>query len=150
MGWPLAARDSLRLEAGLCLHGQDITPEINPAEAGLAFAVSQTVRGKAGFVGAQVLLEALSHPPARRRIGLRPDTRQPVRAGAELSDADGNRAGIVTSGGFGPSFNGPVAMGYVTSSLAVPATRLFTHVRGRQIAMDVHSLPFVPQRYFKG
>jgi len=146
----LAARDSLRLEAGLCLHGQDITAETNPVEAGLTFAVSKAVREKAGFVGAQTLQAAWSQPPARRRVGLKADTRQPVRAGAELVDDRGNRAGLVTSGGFGPSFNGPVAMGYVAAALAAPGTKLLTHIRGKQISVEVHSLPFIPQRYFKG
>lgn len=146
----LAARDSLRLEAGLCLHGQDITPETNPVEAGLTFAISKSVREKAGFVGAQALLAAFSGTPARRRVGLKPDTRQPVRAGAALFDRDGHPAGIVTSGGFGPSFGGPVAMGYVTAARAAPGGRLFTDVRGRQIAVDIHPFPFVPPHYFKG
>jgi len=146
----LAARDSLRLEAGLCLHGQDITPETNPVEAGLIFAVPKAVREKAGFTGAQALLDILSRPSARRRVGLKPDTRQPVRAGAELFDENGNKAGIVTSGGFGPSFGGPVAMGYVTTALVTPETRLFTNIRGKQIVIDIHALPFVPQHYFKG
>lgn len=146
----LAARDSLRLEAGLCLHGQDITPETNPVEAGLTFAVTRNVREKAGFIGAPALLDALSQPPARRRVGLKPDTRQPVRANAELFDNNGNKAGIVTSGSFGPSFDGPVAMGYVMADLAAPGTRLFTDIRGKQIAVDIHPLPFIPQRYFKG
>lgn len=146
----LAARDSLRLEAGLCLHGNDITVDTNPVEAGITWAVTKAVREKAGFVGAQAFLDALAKGPSRRRVGLKPETRQPVRGGAEIFDGDGKSVGTVTSGGFGPSFDGPVAMGYVAADLATVGTKLFTEVRGRQIELSVHSLPFVEQRYFKG
>ncbi|RCL01677.1 MAG: aminomethyltransferase [Candidatus Tokpelaia sp. JSC085] len=146
----LAARDSLRLEAGLCLHGQDITTETNPVEANLTFAIPKSLRGKAGFVGADALSKALITPPVRLRVGLKPNTHQPVRAGSMLFDENGRQIGIVTSGGFGPFFGGPVAMGYVATSCARPGVKLFTNVRGKMIIIAVHSLPFVPQRYFKG
>jgi len=149
----LAARDSLRLEAGLCLHGLDITPDINPVEAGLTWAVTKSVREKAGFVGAKAYLEALEQGGVRRRVGLAAQGRQPVRAGADIFDAMGQKIGQVTSGGFGPSFDAPVAMGYVPSSLAAQAkteAEIFADVRGRKIALKIHPLPFVPQKYFKG
>ncbi|WP_296737361.1 glycine cleavage system aminomethyltransferase GcvT [Mesorhizobium sp.] len=146
----LAARDSLRLEAGLCLHGQDLTPEIDPASAGLMWAISKEVRAGGHFIGAGALRSIIEHGPSRRRVGLKPDGRQPVRAGAALIDADGNPAGHVTSGGFGPSTGHPVAMGYANTALAKPGAKLFADVRGTKIPVDVASLPFTPHRYRKG
>jgi aminomethyltransferase len=146
----LAARDSLRLEAGLCLHGQDITTETDPASAGLMWAIPKEIRAHGTFVGAESLSEILAKGPAEKRVGLKPDGRQPVRSGTALSDADGKPAGRVTSGGFGPSANGPVAMGYVSAPLAKAGTRLFADVRGTRIPVDVHPLPFTPHRYRKG
>ena len=110
----LAARDSLRLEAGLCLHGQDITPEINPVDAGLMWAIPKSIRSDGQFEGAGALRAALAAGPARKRVGLKPEGRQPVRAGAVLIDDAGEPIGEVTSGGFGPSVGHPVAMGYVS------------------------------------
>ncbi|AZO14279.1 MULTISPECIES: glycine cleavage system aminomethyltransferase GcvT [unclassified Mesorhizobium] len=145
----LAARDSLRLEAGLCLHGQDLTPGIDPASAGLMWAIPKEVR-QGHFIGADALRSILERGPAQKRVGLKPDGRQPVRAGAALVDAGGNPAGHVTSGGFGPSTGHPVAMGYVDAALARPGTKLFADVRGTKIPVDVTSLPFTPHRYRKG
>ena len=146
----LAARDSLRLEAGLCLHGQDITPDTTPVEAGLMWAIAKPVREAGGFIGAEALKAAIAAGPQRKRVGLKPEGRQPVRAGAELFDADGNPAGTVTSGGFGPSAGAPVAMGYVAAALAQPGTQLFAEVRGSRVPVAVHPLPFTPHRYRKG
>ncbi len=146
----LAARDSLRLEAGLCLHGQDITPDIDPASAGLMWAIPKPVREAGRFIGAKALADILARGPTEKRVGLKPDGRQPVRAGAELFDGDGKPVGRVTSGGFGPSLNGPVAMGYVRVALAEPGTTLFAEVRGNRIPTRVHPLPFTPHRYRKG
>ena len=146
----LAARDSLRLEAGLCLHGQDITPETTPVEAGLMWAVSKPAREAGGFIGAEALKAALAAGAGRKRVGLAPEGRQPVRAGAALFDADGNPAGSVTSGGFGPSFGAPVAMGYVAVPLAQAGTQLFAEVRGNRVPVSIHPLPFTPHRYRKG
>ena len=146
----LAARDSLRLEAGLCLHGQDLTPEIDPASAALMWAVPKEVRASGAFVGGDALRSILERGPEQKRVGLKPDGRQPVRAGAALVDADGQSAGHVTSGGFGPSAGHPVAMGYVSTALAKPGTKLFADVRGTKIPVDVASLPFTPHRYRKG
>ncbi len=146
----LAARDSLRLEAGLCLHGNDITPDTTPIDAALTWAVPKNVREKAQFYGAKAFLEALQKGPSRCRVGLKPQTRQPIRAGAVLFDDEGKQIGVVTSGGFGPSFDGPVAMGYVPVDWKVEGTEVFTELRGKKIVLSVHSLPFVEQRYFKG
>src|SRR5262249_36911068 len=133
----LAARDSLRLEAGLCLHGQDIMPEIDPVDAGLMWAIAKPVREKAAFVGAPKLTERIAQGPRRKRCGLRADGPQPVRPGAPLTDAEGGAVGTVPSGGFGPSAGHPVAMGYVGTNLAVPGTVLFAEVRGNRIPVTV-------------
>jgi aminomethyltransferase len=146
----LGARDSLRLEAGLCLHGADIGPATDPVEAGLVWAI-QPVRRRGGaraggFPGADRILSAIESGPERRRVGLRPEGRLPVRAGAPLFAGrdDAEAIGTVTSGGFGPSLGAPVAMGYVPAPLAEPGTRLFAEVRGQRLPLEVAALPFVP------
>lgn len=146
----LAARDSLRLEAGLCLHGNDITPETDPVDAGLTWAISKPVREQAAFIGAKALQDKLAKGPSRKRVGLKPDGRQPVRSDSLLVDIHGNTVGLVTSGGFGPSAGYPVAMGYVGKDFAPVGTQVFAEVRGNRIALHVHSLPFTPHRYHKG
>jgi len=146
----LAARDSLRLEAGLCLHGLDITPFTSPVDAGLMWAISKPVRATRSFIGAEALTDLLGQGPRQKRVGLKPEGRQPVRGGASLFDAAGNPAGQVTSGGFGPSVDGPIAMGFVPSALAAPGQNLFADVRGNRLLITVHPLPFAPHRYFKG
>jgi aminomethyltransferase len=146
----LAARDSLRLEAGLCLHGQDLSPETDPASAALMWAIPKELRASGTFVGADALRAILEKGPATKRVGLKPEGRQPVRAGTKLADADGNPAGEVTSGGFGPSVGHPVAMGYVSTPLAKAGTKLFADVRGTKVPVDVAALPFSPHRYHKG
>jgi aminomethyltransferase len=146
----LAARDSLRLEAGLCLHGQDIDADTTPGEAGLMWAVAKPVREAGGFIGAEALKSAIAAGAARKRVGLKPEGRQPVRAGAELFDAEGKPVGHVTSGGFGPSFGAPVAMGYVSTPLAQAGAALFAEVRGNRVPISVHPLPFTQHRYRKG
>jgi aminomethyltransferase len=146
----LAARDSLRLEAGLCLHGQDINPEIDPATAGLMWAIPKDIRAAGSFIGADALRAMVERGAPQKRVGLKPEGRQPVRAGAALFDADGNPAGHVTSGGFGPSAAHPVAMGYVQAALAKPGAKLFADVRGTKIPVELSPLPFTPHRYRKG
>lgn len=146
----LAARDSLRLEAGLCLHGQDIDSSTDPAAAGLLWAIAKPVREQGAFVGAEALMAILAAKPEQKRVGLKPEGRQPVRAGTALYDGHGNPAGRVTSGGFGPSAGYPVAMGYVSRALSEPGTRLFAEVRGSRLPVSVHPLPFTPHRYRKG
>lgn len=146
----LGARDSLRLEAGLCLHGQDITPEIDPASAGLMWAIPKAVRTTGGFVGAEALRGIVARGPSEKRVGLKADGRLPVRGGTALTDEAGKPAGRITSGGFGPSAGHPVAMGYVPAAIAAAGTRLYADVRGTRVAIDVHALPFTPHRYRKG
>ncbi|PZO75547.1 MAG: glycine cleavage system aminomethyltransferase GcvT [Mesorhizobium amorphae] len=146
----LAARDSLRLEAGLCLHGQDIGPDIDPAAAGLLWAIPKPVRETGAFLGAAALAASAAAGPSRKRVGLRPEGRQPVRAGAPLFSGDGTPVGTVTSGGFGPSADHPVSMGLVASSFAAPSTSLHAEVRGAKVPVVVSSLPFIPHRYRRG
>lgn len=146
----LAARDSLRLEAGLCLHGNDITPETDPASAGLMWAIPKAVRERGGFIGAEALARIVARGPSEKRVGLKADGRMPVRGGTPLTDEAGDPAGRITSGGFGPSANHPVAMGYVSVSLAAPGSKVYADVRGNRVPLDVHPLPFTPHRYRKG
>jgi aminomethyltransferase len=147
----LGARDSLRLEAGLCLYGHDIDEGTSPVEAGLTWAIQKTRRtGGArmgGFPGEARILRELADGPARRRVGLRPDGRAPMREGTALFRPDGTPAGIVTSGGFGPSVEVPIAMGYVDTKLAGIGTALMGDVRGKQLPVTVCDLPFHPTSY---
>ncbi len=146
----LAARDSLRLEAGLCLHGQDISPETDPVTAALIWAIPKPLREDGGFIGAESLSKIILAGATKKRCGLKPDGRQPVRAGASLLDEEGSPVGSVTSGGFGPSVDHPIAMGLVAAPLAKAGTRLFAEVRGGRVPVTVHSLPFAPHRHRKG
>ena len=149
----LGARDSLRLEAGLCLYGNDIDTTTTPVAASLEWAVQKVRRtGGAragGFPGADVILPEFEKGASRRRVGLAPEGRAPVRAGAELF-ADENSAtpiGTVTSGGFGPTVDRPVAMGYVAGEYSETGTRLFVEVRGKRLPVLVSTLPFITPRY---
>ncbi len=149
----LGARDSLRLEAGLCLYGHDIDTTTTPVEAALEWSVQKSRRhGGAragGFPGASTILKQLDSGASRRRVGLKAEGRAPVREGAPLF-ADGTSTepiGKVTSGGFGPSLNAPVAMGYVPSPLAAIGTTVFAEVRGQRLPLKVASTPFVPNTY---
>ncbi len=152
----LGARDSLRLEAGLCLYGSDIDDKTTPVEAGLSWAIQKERRSggarEGGFPGAEIILGQLEHGTPRRRVGLRPEGRAPVRAGAPLYvEADASaRIGSVTSGGFGPSLNAPIAMGYLPAALAVPGTRVFAEVRGKRLPIAVTALPFIVPKYKRG
>ncbi len=143
----LGARDSLRLEAGLCLYGHDIDTGTTPVEAGLAWTISRRRREEGGFPGADVILAQLRDGPPRRLVGLRPEGRVPVREGAEIRDPSGSAVGRVTSGGFGPTVGAPIAMGYVSRAYSEPGCRLETLVRGRAVPLVVARLPFVPHRY---
>jgi aminomethyltransferase len=149
----LGARDSLRIEAGLCLYGTDIDETTRPTEASLAWAIQKERRAggaRAGnFPGAETILADLASGPQRLRVGLRPQDRTPVRAGTLLfAEASADKAvGKVTSGGYGPSVGAPIAMGYVAASHASPGTPLFAEVRGRRLPIEVSSLPFVLHRY---
>ena len=146
----LAARDSLRLEAGLCLHGNDISPETDPVSAGLMWAIAKDLRASGSFLGAEALRKIITQGPAEKRVGLKAEGRLPVRADTILTDESGKPAGRVTSGGFGPSAGHPVAMGYVAAPLAAVGTKLFADVRGTRVPIEVHGLPFTPHRYRKG
>jgi aminomethyltransferase len=143
----LGARDSLRLEAGLCLYGHDIDEATSPVEAGLAWSIQKRRRTEGGFPGSARIVRELSEGPARRRVGLKPDGRAPAREGTEIVASSGERIGTVTSGGFGPSVNAPIAMGYVEARCVEPGTRVNLMVRGKTLSAGVVSLPFVPHRY---
>jgi len=145
----LGARDSLRLEAGLCLYGHDIDETTSPIEAGLAWSISQRRRAEGGFPGAARIQRELKEGPARKRVGLKPDGRVPAREGTEIVDESGKPIGKVTSGGFGATAGGPVAMGYVAASAAVPGMRVNLMVRGEARPGAVVKMPFVPHRYAK-
>ena len=150
----LGARDSLRLEAGLCLYGADLDEDTTPVEAGLVWALSKARRADGarpgGYPGDAVILGQLAEGAARKRVGLKPEGRAPVRGGAELVDETGRRVGSVTSGGFGPTAGGPVAMGYVETDLAKEGTALNALVRGKAQAVQVARLPFVKHNYHRG
>ncbi len=146
----LGARDSLRLEAGLCLYGHDIDETTTPVEAALEWALSKRRRLEGGFPGHDAIMAQLGSGAPRRRVGLRLEGRQPAREGAGITDADGVTRGVVTSGGFGPTVEAPVAMGYVAADRAALGTPLHAMVRGKPLAARVASMPFVPQRYYRG
>ena len=145
----LGARDSLRLEAGMCLYGNDIDRTTSPVEANLTWSIQKRRRVGGKFLGAARVLQELEHGTKRLRVGLKPEGRAPVRAGAALYETEtaADTIGTVTSGGFGPSFGGPVAMGYVPGRLSRTGTRLFAEVRDRRLPVLVHDLPFVPNRF---
>ena len=144
----LGARDSLRLEAGLCLYGHDIDTTTSPIEAGLGWSIQKRRREEGGFPGAARIQAELKDGPKRRRVGIRPDGGAPAREGAEIQAADGTPIGKVTSGGPAPSLaNKPIAMGYVATAHAKPGTRVQLVVRGKPMPAEVVAMPFVPHRY---
>ena len=163
----LGARNSLRLEAGLCLYGQDIDTTTNPVEAGLGWAMQKVRRAEGaragGYIGATNIIaaQAINTPAAakndpkngtllRKRVGLVALDRVPVREHTELQDASGQRIGEVTSGLLAPTIDKPIAMGYVNAEFAVVGTKINAIVRGKAVAMEVTAMPFVPTRYFRG
>ena len=145
----LGARDSLRLEAGLCLYGHDIDTSTTLVEAGLQWTISKRRREQGGFPGDAVIQRQLRDGVRRRRVGILPDGRAPAREHTEVTDADGAPVGEVTSGGYGPSVGGPVAMGYIDADHATPDTAVNLVVRGTPRPARVKSLPFVPHRYVR-
>jgi aminomethyltransferase len=146
----LGARDTLRLEAGLCLYGHDIDQTTSPVEAALAWTIGKRRREEGGFPGAARILAELKEPSARRRVGIRPEGRAPAREGSAIVDAAGNPIGSVTSGGFGPSLNAPVAMGYVDRAHGGDGSALAVVVRDVPRPARIAPMPFVPTRYYRG
>jgi aminomethyltransferase len=145
----LGARDSLRLEAGLCLYGQDLTADISPVEAGLAWAIGKRRRQDGGFIGSDRTQELITNGPARLRTGLVPEGRAPVRAGTKLFSEYGAEIGFVSSGGYGPTVEGPVAFAYLPANMIAPGTAVLAEVRGKQLACRTAALPFVQHQYRK-
>ena len=143
----LGARDSLRLEAGLCLYGNDIDELTTPVEAGLTWAIGKRRRTEANFIGAGPILDQLAHGPTRLRVGIRPEGRAPARAGTQIVAPDGTAAGSITSGTFSPTLGAPIAMGYVRKD--VVAGPLLLRVREKLLPATVVPMPFVPHRYIK-
>lgn len=145
----LGARDSLRLEAGLCLYGNDIDETTNPVEAALMWTIPKRRRAEANFIGATPILAALAAGPARKRVGILPEGRAPARGHTPIVDDSGTTLGEITSGGFGPTLGGPCAMGYVRTDLAANGTALSLMVRGKPLPARVTATPFVPHRYVR-
>jgi aminomethyltransferase len=143
----LGARDSLRLEAGLCLYGNDIDELTSPIEADLAWVIGKRRRTAWDFPGAMAIRDQLEHGTTRRRVGIRPDGRAPARALTEIVADDGTEAGTITSGGFSPTLSAPIAMGYVRKDLTSDGTALHLMVRGKPLPARVVPMPFVPHRY---
>ena len=145
----LGARDSLRLEAGLPLYGHDLDDETTPVMAGLTFAINKRRRAEGGFPGAMRILAELENGPVEKRVGFEVEGRQPVREGALVLDGEGNEVGKVTSGGFSPSLQRPIAMGYVAAPFAEVGTELKLEQRGKLFDARVVPMPFVPHRYHR-
>ena len=150
----LGARDSLRLEAGLCLYGHDMDTHTSPIQASLLWAISKVRRADGaragGFPGAEQIFAQQTDGVTSKRVGLLPLERTPVREGAEIVDADDTRIGTVCSGGFGPTLGAPLAMGYLDTGFTALDTEVWAIVRGKKVAMRVTKMPFVAQRYFRG
>jgi len=145
----LGARDSLRLEAGLPLYGHDLDLKTTPVMADLTFAINKRRRAEGGFPGALRILAELENGAPQKRVGFEVEGRQPVREGALILDAEGNEVGKITSGGFSPSLQRPIAMGYVASHLADPGTALKLEQRGKLFDARVAAMPFVPHKYHR-
>ena len=145
----LGARDSLRLEAGLPLYGHDLDRDTTPVMAGLTFAIQKRRRAEGGFAGAPRILAEMENGPVQKRVGFDVEGRQPIREGALVLDAEGNEVGRITSGGFSPSLQRPIAMGYVAAALAEPGTELKLSQRGKLFDARIAAMPFVPHRYHR-
>ena len=150
----LGARDSLRLEAGLCLYGHELTTEIDPVQAGLLWSISKVRRADGerpgGFPGAEVIFARVIDKPALRRVGLRADGKRPMRDGQVVLDEQGRRVGEICSACYGASVGGPIAMAYIARDLGEPGTKLLVVVRDKQVPVTVSAMPFSPQRYYRG
>jgi len=145
----LGARDSLRLEAGLCLYGHDIDTTTSPVEADLMWSIARRRREDGGFPGYERIKSELEDGPRRLRVGILPLTRAPAREGTEIISPDGRTIGIVTSGGFGPTYDAPIAMGYVQPEFSSPGCAVDLLVRGKTRPAKIAAMPFVPQRYYR-
>ncbi len=143
----LGARDSLRLEAGLCLYGNDIDNTTSPVEASLLWAIQKRRREEGGFPGADRILGEIANGADRKLVGIRPEGRAPARQGVEVQCLEGNAIGSITSGGFGPTVGGPVAMGYVSRSHGDPGEKVNLIIRGKPHLAEIVELPFVKQNY---
>jgi aminomethyltransferase len=143
----LGARDSLRLEAGLCLYGHEIDESTTPVEADLVWSIQKRRRAEGGFPGAKRIQAQIAEGPKRKRVGIKPEGRAPAREGTVVSDRMGRQIGQITSGGFGPAVQGPVAMGYVETAFAEPGTQIHLMVRGQAMPAQVVKLPFVPNNF---
>ena len=145
----LGARDSLRLEAGLCLYGHELDETTSPVEAGLVWSIQKRRREGGGFPGATRIQNELRDGPSRLRVGIKPEGRAPARDGTEIRLPGGEAIGTITSGGFGPTANGPIALGYVTAANAASGTTVELIVRGKPLPARIVDLPFVPHRYVR-
>lgn len=146
----LGARDSLRLEAGLCLYGHDLTPETTPVAGNIGFVLGKRRREEGGFPGADRILKEYADGAENLRVGVRPEGRAPAREGVKIESTDGIAIGDITSGGFGPTAGGPVAMGYVDAKFAATGTKVHLIVRGKALPAEITDMPFVPHRYYRG
>jgi aminomethyltransferase len=146
----LGARDSLRLEAGLCLYGSDITERTTPVEAGLSWAIAERRRKEGGYPGDAVLKQQWAEGAARKRVGILPEGKAPARAHTEIADEAGHDLGEITSGGFGPTLGKPIAMGYAAAAAAGIGNAVNLMVRGKALAARIVKMPFVPHRYHRG
>ncbi len=150
----LGARDSLRLEAGLCLYGHELATDIDPVQAGLLWSISKARRPDGarpgGFPGAEVIFERIENKPPLRRVGLSVEGKRPVREGQAVLDAEGRQVGEVCSACYGASVGGPIAMAYIERDLGEPGTALAVDVRGKALPVTVTRMPFSPQRYYRG
>lgn len=143
----LGARDSLRLEAGLCLYGHDLDDTTTPVEANLKWVIGKRRREEKSFCAAEKIMQQMQRGPSRLRVGIRPEGKAPMREGTEIQSLDGNKIGVITSGGFGPTVDGPVAMGYVDAAFAATGTKLQAMLRGTARPCDVAALPFIKPGY---
>jgi glycine cleavage system T protein (aminomethyltransferase) len=150
----LGARDSLRLEAGLCLYGHELTVDIDPVQAGLLWSISKTRRAdgerSGGFPGASQIFERIAQSTELRRVGLKVEGKRPVREGQQVVNEAGEVVGEICSAGYGASVGGPIAMAYIQRELGEPGTSLAVDVRGKILPVTVTRMPFSPQRYFRG
>ena len=143
----LGARDSLRLEAGLCLYGHELDETTSPNEAGLLWSIAKRRREAGGFIGAARVQRELAQGVSRKRVGIKPNGRAPARDGTEIQNMSGLKIGVITSGGFGPTVNGPIAMGYVESTFADVGTAVQLIVRGQAMPAQIIKLPFIPNNF---